>query len=229
MRKYSDYIPANAEILISYKPKESVKFSYPIKWTYNKAVWKRGFLTVLVFWISLNTFIILYPFIYILAPYFLIKTIFFPSYEVINYISKNDYTALIPVLILLSYSIVIPAVFTFICSKNKKMFSKLIPKIGYLSAKLNLSTIEKKFSSKDMHNNKIIILSFSNIYLYYTADKDFSKYLKKVEILAHNYVYKRRNLFFPFIKKEYKNDFNFIAIFHFTKKPNSGSLKVEYS
>ena len=42
---YKDYIPANARVLVDYTkpPQDRVKFSYPERMSYKKALWKFGF------------------------------------------------------------------------------------------------------------------------------------------------------------------------------------------
>lgn len=47
---YKDYIPANARILIDYKAKEKVRFSYPRKWTYWKAVRELAYPIIFFSW-----------------------------------------------------------------------------------------------------------------------------------------------------------------------------------
>lgn len=79
---YKDYCPANARVIVDYTANEKVKFSYPIEWSYRKAVWFRAYQTVISFWVSLhirimNDFIwkILLP---IGLPIVLIYAYFFP-------------------------------------------------------------------------------------------------------------------------------------------------------
>jgi hypothetical protein len=55
---YHDYIPANARIVIDYKAHEKVKFSYPVEWTFWKAVWKRGVIVYINFWAGLHYLIV---------------------------------------------------------------------------------------------------------------------------------------------------------------------------
>lgn len=63
-----------------------------------------------------------------------------------------------------------------------------------------------------LHDNKFIIPSFDNIGLEYEASKDFSKFLRRIEV---------RNIFVG-------TDEFWQCIFVFRKKPKSGELSIKY-
>ena len=226
---YKDYIPANARVVVDYSAKEKVKFTFPIDWTYKKAVWKRAFPCIYSLWHTIHFLPIIYI-SFILIPFMLIKIIFFPSILMsearIEYIDFLH--VVLPMLLGVFYLMGIPAIFTFILSLNKDRMSRWLPKIGYWSSKLNFRTCEKIFNKDDIHKNKCSIPIFSNVYLHYKGIGDFNKYLYKIEILEIPFSYKKRNVFLPFLMKKERNDFEFSAVFYFSKRPIQGELKVEF-
>ena len=75
---YKDYLPLNARVIVNYKSHERVKFSYPLKMSYWEAVWKNAYQTILSFWIHFNVLTIFYFFIYIITPFWILRSIFSP-------------------------------------------------------------------------------------------------------------------------------------------------------
>lgn len=219
---YKDYLPANARIIIDYTKHEKVGFSYPLEWTYQKAVWKRGYYTILSFWMSLHIFI--FKFIGVLAIIYLIFASIFNANMSMETTSIRLLTYVIGVTIF--YLFGIPAIATLILSFNKDIMSKLLPKLGYWSSNLSEGRAETIFNKENISDNKAIIPSFSNVFLEYKATEDFNKYLEKVEILEIPFNYKRRG-FWGFKRHEY-NDFDFRAVFYFKQTPINGELKVEF-
>lgn len=230
---YKDYLPANARVIVDYTAKEKVKFSYPIDWSYRKAVWKRGFPTIFSFWIILHTFWAFYLGLYtlpLLALYIILFPISFivPATEAtIAYI--NFQTMLLPRLLIALWIVGVPALITLFLSRDKEKLSYWLPKMGYWASNLLNGTKETIFEPKDITNNKAIIPSFSNIYLNYKTSGKFNDYLEKVEIMEIPFSYKRRRLFTPWKKKKTKNDYEFRAVFYFTKKPTYGNMEVEFN
>jgi hypothetical protein len=106
--------------------------------------------------------------------------------------------------------------------------SKWFPKLGYWSAKIITGTKEKIFTKEDISENKVIIPSFSNVFLDYKTSGDFNKFLQKIEILEMPFDYKTRRFWLPFLSKKEKNDYKFRAVFYFSQKPMEGSLNVEF-
>lgn len=226
---FKDYIPANARVIAEYDKDIKVLFSYPIEWSYQKAVWKRAYPTIINFWIYLHLIPTIYLLIFILLPFLTICLIAFPTtiyHEA--YTDYLDYKVLMYFIVPISYFCGIPAIATLILSFNKEKMSELLPKIGYWTAKMSLCICKKVFTKDDIIKNKCIIPSFSNVYLYYKTSKDFNKYLKKIEILEIPFEYEKRSFWNPFKLKTEKNDYDFRTVFYFTKKPQNGELIVEF-
>lgn len=100
---------------------------------------------------------------------------------------------------------------------------KYVPRINKWILKKSYSITIRK-----VPRNKIVELPlFKNIYLDYQADKEFAKYLKKVEIKEHPFIYyakirKKK-------KKGLKNYWLWYARFYFSRIPKSGRLKLEWT
>ncbi len=234
---YKDIIPANANIEIEYGKESKVKFSYPINWTYRKAVLHRAFPTILTFFMlafmKLLSFI-LWAFILPLWIYVLvIKNIDIALYnETTNAIIQiatflfNHSDLIVDILgIFFLFSFMFP----FILALNKNLLSVVMPKAGYYSTVLIGKSKEKIFITKDMENNRCIIPNFKNIFLNYKATEDFGKYLKKVKILSYDFKFHIRLRFgFFFHHSKKNNDLIYYAVFEFTEKPLNGYLECKY-
>lgn len=224
---YSDYIPANARILINYNKEDKVKFVYPREWTYWKAVWKCAYTNVLNLWLTLHVVPTFYLLLYIGLPYVTIGAIFFDTTitNVVTYSFRKD---LLFIFIASLYLFGIPALVTYYLARDKDRLSKWNPKIGYWSQKLFFKGCEKIYTPKDAYNNRVLLPNFSNVYLKYKAEGDFNRYLERVEIIEIPFEYVRRRTLFPWIKKVEHNDYEFSALFHFNKQPKNGCLRVEF-
>lgn len=227
---YKDYLPANARVIIDYTKDNRVGFSYPIEWTYWKAVWKRGFKTVASFWLSLHLFLFFY-----LRPLWiagLIGAIIFLIIHPIELITKasilSSNSVIYPYIGGFFWFIGIPALITLWLALDKERMAKWFPKIGYWSAVMILGTCEKIFTKEDIADKKAVIPSFSNIFLNYKTSGDFNKYLEKVEILEIPFSFKTRRFWLPFLSKKEENDYEFRAVFYFSQTPKEGTLDVEF-
>lgn len=231
--RYSDIIPANANIEIEYGKTDSVKFSYPISWTYRQAFFKRAYGTMFTFFIlafvkffMLFLFAVVLPISIILAitkQYNIIlwEQIIFSISKIFNYMDL--------ILNIVMGYLVICITLPLLIGLNKKLVSYLMPKMGYYSITFFGRTKEKVFIPTDIENNKCIIPLFSNVFLNYNAIGDFSKYLKKVKIIAYDFHYHiRKRILFFVIHRDMRNDFSYYAVFEFTKKPLDGFLECEY-
>lgn len=231
---YKEYLPANARVIIDYKAREKVKFSYPRNMPYWKAVWKNAYPTVASFWIHLHVSIAFYIGVYIFLPAYILKSIFFPtiveatSGYTIGFIYLLS-TLILPLIGTFAYLFGIPAIFTYYLARDKERLSSWIPKIGYWSANLEFHTKYKIFTKKDVVDNKVIIPVFSNIYLNYECEGDFDRYLERVEIMEIPFNYQIRNFFIPFLKKKRYNDTQFRAVFHFSRPVNNGNMRVTFA
>jgi len=229
---FKDIIPANANIEIEYGREDTVKFSYPISWTYRKAVFKRAFPTILTFFmLAFLKFIMFIAFIFVVLFLFyvaLFRLGFIPHYEIIFNMNKiSGYSELIfpSTLVLFIFFMLFP----FALSLKKEWLSSLMTKFGYYSIVLLGRTKEKYFITTDVIDNRCIIPNFSNVFLDYKATGDFNKYLKNVKILAYDFKYHVRQRIAIFIKhKREQNDYVYYALFEFSKTPVDGYLECEY-
>lgn len=231
---FKDFTPANARVIIDFNKDQPVTFSYPIEWTYWKAVWKNAYPTIVSFWITIT----FYPFKFFFVPILFSLPfigIYFILYPITKTVETYTYTQTgWPVIILLTiffgYYLAIPALFTYILALDKEKLSKYVPKFGYWTMKLKGCTRYRTFNPKDIHRNKTIISIFNNVYLHYKTTGDFDRYLSKIEILEIPYTYKIESLLWPFkISKSEINDQEFRAVFHFKHKPLIGQMTVEYN
>ena len=151
---YKDYIPANARVYVDYTKGKGnrVKFSYPKRYTYKQAVWKCAYKTIASFWIKLNikiAMIILIPAIIVML---IIKAIQSPA-EVVTagseMVSKESLMELVYVLVGfaggIAYTLGLPAIATYFLQKDKELLGKLMPIIGYYSARMEEPELEQVY------------------------------------------------------------------------------------
>lgn len=230
---YKDYLPLNARVIVNYKAREKVKFSYPVKKSYLEAVWTNAFQTVVAFWLQLHTMLLFYIGLYIYIPYTLFRTIFFPFVVKATEASILNFgvfliETIIPLFFICLYLVGIPALVTLYLSLDKNRLSTWIPKIGYWSACLSFRIKHITFTKHEVFNKKVIIPIFHNVYLSYQCDGDFDKFLEKVEIIEIPLKFTSRNFFMPFIKKVRNNEFLFRAVFYFSQPINQGKMEVMF-
>jgi len=234
---FKGIIPANANIEIEYGRDAKVKFSYPIKWTYKKAVIHRAFPTIYAFFILAFVKLISQIFWLIILP----GILFLITASSLGIYSKADITI---TLIRISNTFfehfdlmfnifavyfLFSLIFPFFLALNKKWMATLMPRFGYYSTVLLGKTKEMIFIYNDIEDNKCVIPSFKNVFLNYKATGDFSKYLKKIKIFAYDFKYHIRTRIGIFVKHKKKaNDFVYYAVFEFTKTPIDGYLECEY-
>ena len=232
---YKDYIPANARVVVDYtKPKEQrVSFSYPTSWDYKKAVWKRAFPTIASFWFSLNAQIIMHGAIFGGTAYVIYYLLTHPSFfESAN--SSFNYIGLLELLLLALYFILPPVLFTYIKSRDKDKLAAVVPKAGYYNALLSQSLRRKVFTTADLtSDNKIVIPQFKNVFLNFNCSGDFDRFLERIEIVEYPFSYQPvrfglSTLFKTKMGELKRNEWEFRAVFHFSKKPLKGELDVMY-
>lgn len=229
---YKDYIPANARILVDYKNKERVKFSYPREWTYLKAVWVFGYQTVLSWWLSLHIFIIVKYmswFLVILASV-VVWFSFSPVTTVVpEKVVEVGFNTFFPGILLGCYVLGIPAIITWVLSFNKNWLSNTVPKMGFWAAKLCGVEKKKTFFAEDVtEQNVCVIPHFANVSLDYEASGDFNRFLERVDIYEIPFEYQRRCFWLPWKMRTVKNDLSFRAVFIFSRKPCVGSLRTSF-
>lgn len=101
----------------------------------------------------------------------------------------------------------------------KKKWNRLYPKWQALLSEKKIAVFKAEDVNKD---NFIEIPLFFNVILDYKVTKDFSKYLRLMEIKEHKFKYLIR-------KKKIKrkvNEWLWYARFYFSKKPQTGKLEV---
>lgn len=204
MEKFYGKVTSNSRIIIDYsKHKKQVDFSYPNKKTYWETVLVDNYNNIFFLLTKLNFIII----DFILVLILLYVYVFF-ELKIVSYI--------------LIYLFFFPLFVTILLASNKNLFLRFMPYCGYFYAKLNLLDKSKIFDLNHVKNKKCTIPYFGNLYLFYNANDDFSKYLIKIEIRElPEYLASKHN---------YKvNENEFYAIFYFSKKPLIGQLEVEYA
>lgn len=238
---YKDYKPANARVLVDYTkpPQGRVKFSYPERMSYKKALWRFGYSS---FQTLINTILILSA-IYILEfiVVFVITTGVIKFIENPSLLSATHSTGaalsttpfptgpllMIGLAVFILYGI--PALLTWYYGRNKEKLSSMLPKINYQTS-LIWGLFRKNYmriSPKDIQGNKFILPHFSNVFLDYNAVGQMSAKLKKVQVLEYpyNYYIKKPN---GKLSKKKVNHFDFMAIFEFKSKPKNGYIDVEW-
>jgi hypothetical protein len=221
---YKDYLPSNANIIIDYAAKEKVRFSYPKERTYWQAVRQSAWPNVLTFWLVFNFKILVYFFIVLFVGFTMFVGINYSYYAQDLNFGTADISFLVNVFLITFYIAGVPLVVTYLLALNKKVFSQIMPIFGYEAHKMIASTRKKIFTIDDVHNNRVILPNYSNVYMHYNATEDFSKYLTKVEVMAIPFKSSKST-------KEYKeepDEYTFSAVFNFTQRPLSGNLEVEY-
>ena len=218
-KAYRDYIPGNARIIIDYKKDEKVRFSYPIEWTYWKAVWERAVHTFFSFFRILS--------IPILVVAFLIYKIRFDTFVVnpsgtITYV-RLGYFIIYGYVVYMVWLYVLPLLVCYVLALDKELFSRVLPRLSVFVTKVGSRAKFVEFIPSDVEDNKVMIPSFSNVFLDYKATEDFSRYFDRLEILELPFS------FYKSKRRKVRNDFFFSAVFYFSKKPKTGSLEVKFS
>lgn len=229
--EYKDYTPANARVIVDYTKGQKVSFSYPIKWTYWKAVFKRAYPTIMAFWLSIHTFWVGY-----ILPYLIIVFVVVLAYLVIIEYTIEIYSETLiynlayfaPALVAVFYVFIIPMLITLYLARDKELLAKWMPKLGYWTYKLCGRIKETTFSTKDVIDNRVSIPIFNNVYLNYKCEGDFNK-LEKVEILEIPFNYRERGFWNPFKEKVYRNDYLYRVVFYFSETPKNGKMEVEFN
>ena len=238
---YKDHIPANARILIDYKAKEKVKFAYPIKWTYKKALDTLVKPTVVGWWIWFNFQVgMTLAFLYLLFNIFdIIRKLYgngihyhIASISSINPSANISFTGWISIGVVIEI-ILVPNILMLWIRKNPEWLSMNFPKINAWISKVHSETKRITFHSKDINRKKLIIPVFENVFLDYKCYGDFGKSLAKIEIFEYpfSYFYKTGKLFWFMPKgktEKVKNDTLFRAVFHFNKIPKEGRMDVVF-
>ncbi len=110
---------------------------------------------------------------------------------------------------------------------KKKWYQRWLPKAnadGVLWKRR--SKRYRKFKSKDVLDNIIVVPEFSNVELDYKTKGEFSKYLVKIKIREHRN--RKINIKSKKIGKEKMEICKWYAIFYFKQKPKDGYLEVIY-
>ena len=240
---YKDYIPANARVLVDYTkpPQDRVKFSYPERMSYKKALWKFGF----------PSFRRLTDTIFILLSAYLFE--FFIVFEITSALIKFmanptlggamltaaplTASALagfgIAILAALSLTMLIlfwiPALLTWYYGRDKEKLANILPKMNYQLTLLGQFSRVKylRITPKDIQENGFILPHFSNVFLNYNATGQMSTNLKKVRVMdyPYNYYIKKPN---GKLSRKQVNHFDFMAIFEFKTQPKNGYIDVEW-
>jgi hypothetical protein len=242
---YHDYIPANARIVIDYAAKQKVKFTYPVEWTFWKAVNRRGLLNYVAFWIGIHVKIVQVVMAILALP----VTIFVGWRVVWSFINEVEEvvtteTVIVsnPVLVIRTNFLWFTAFFCYfflppiiVCYSlaffNKELFSRLTPSIGKWVALLYGNAKQKVFVSEEvLPDNSVLIANFKNFFLDYEATEEFSKYLVRVEILEFQQQIVSSEFFrFWRLKSAKSNEWFWYARFFFSQKPTKGQLKVVFA
>ena len=232
---YKDYKPANARVLVDYTkpPQDRVKFSYPERMSYKKALWRFGYGS---FRNLVST--ILFLFAIYLVEFIIVFTITINVIKFIetpNPIIVSHSTAQSPIGLLFWISLAvfiiygIPALLTWYYGRDKEKLSSILPKMNY-QISLIWGLFRKKYiriAPKDIQGNKFILPHYSNVFLDYNAIGQMSNKLKKVYVLEYpyNYYIKRPN---GKLSKKKVNHYDFMAIFEFKSKPKNGYIDIEW-
>jgi hypothetical protein len=232
---YKDYKPANARVLVDYTkpPQDRVKFSYPERMSYKKALWRFGYSS---FQNLINTILLLFA-IYLIEfiVVFVITTSIITFIENPSLIGASHSTAPLPIGILLIFGLAvfilygIPALLTWYYGRDKEKLASILPKMNYQTSLIGRLFRNKyiRITPKDIQGNKFILPHYSNVFLDYNAVGQMSTKLKKVQVLEYPYNYYIKKPNGKLSKKEV-NHFDFMAIFEFKSKPKKGYIDVEW-
>lgn len=237
---YKDYTPANARVLVDYTkpPQDRVKFAYPQRMSYKKALWKFGFqsfmslisttlaiLGLFLLGLTAISIIIIHLIIFIEHPTL-------PSLSATSSATPHTLAMFVQFLFMAGIALFIvlgiPALLTWYYGRDKEKLSAMIPKLNYkISLIWNLFTKDYMcIRPKDIKGNTFILPKFSNVFLDYKTTGQMSSKLKKVKVAEHPpYRIKKSN---GKLGKKRINHYRFMAIFEFESKPQTGCLEIEY-
>jgi hypothetical protein len=150
-----------------------------------------------------------------------------------GYKGKSDFNYFNLILFLLLFLLILPVLIYFLNKKatkiliNSKRYCHWFPK-SQAKGILFKTNVKKyrKFNSKDVLDNIIIIPRFNNVELDYKTKGDFSKYLEKVKI--REYQTQKINIKTNKKSKIEKDNYKWYAVFYFKQKPKTGYLEVFY-
>lgn len=226
---WKDYLPANARIIVNYGKGERVQFSYPREWTWNRAVWRRGYIVVMNFCFAIPIAIgnAIMPLMGIPAIYVIYRLLFQPWTETTTSIYDWKILASFGMMFVAFFGI--PAIINYVMSLNREWYCSVLPKMAAWSSKILGSERQKEFIPSDVQDNRVIIPLFSNVFLNYKASGKFNDYLERVEILEMPFTYASGMKVWWLPKpKQLKTDFHWRAVFHFSKTPTTGSLSTQF-
>ena len=220
---YKEYIPANARISIDYTKKKNdrVNFSYPVNYTYKKAVWKFTYqlVVVLTFLVLVYSAVILYFLLYL--PYSYITNPPVLSVSTSSFDMATGFAIIGGFFIILG----IPAIITFYLSRKKERLANWSPRIGHYIARMLFMTKLKTFHPEEVKDKKVVIPSFNNVHLKWNAKDDFGEYLEKIDVTELDFSWQKRLLFKKWVSR---NEVMFQAVFTFSDYPKTGVLDVEF-
>jgi len=217
---------SNAGISINYGKKKKVEFNYPTNYSYKMSIWKLAFPTIFLFFMILLVVFTIYLTVWIILPLCLIDVfISFGFMHSLNVVTKGILSIFF---IIGSIYLLIPVVITIILAFKKDWIGTMLPWFGYYAIALLHMENYKTFNISDVKNKKVTIPAYYNIVLNYEAEKDFSKYLKKVDVIPIDFMVKKRVFLLPFLKATHRNDGFFKAVFSFSDKPQNGKLIVRF-
>jgi len=235
---YKDYLPANARVLVDYKAKERVKFSYPVNRTYKKALEDIAAPAIGGWWYWLNlqvimTSILVY-FIFYTGKWLFVNGIHLSIMSSTSWLPGLSLSALNWIVFgLVVEGVMVPKLMMWWVRRNPEWLSLNYPKINAWLLKHISETKRVTFHSTDVRRKRVIIPMFENAVLDYKCYGDFGKQLTRIEIMEYpfNYFGKEGSLFWflpwMYVWKD-KNETLFRAVFHFDGVPTDGRLDVVF-
>lgn len=220
MKQFKGKLPANARINITYGKTDTVQFSYPRKWTFWKAVHEVAVPTVglpcfMLFFICAGIEAI------IVAGLFTILTLL--GFTVQGHWQFLMFIVTVTLVIFFTIHMFICYGLPFV---NRDWFNSLIPKIGEFTAHLIKHSKYKKFTVNDLVGRKLYLPSFGNIYLDWRPWGEFRQYLRKINIIEHDFDYYEKKSRFTRQYSVSRNDTLFYVEFVFDKVPRKGGMEV---
>jgi len=229
MEQFADNFPLNAGVNVAF-PSRKVTFTYSEKPTSKKSfslVWASMFML----WLFIHVLLIIVLILGFLIAGFLrflvaLQTSGFvvPVFEAVVFDFWGGLFALLIALSPLIYLCTIPAIPAFILTWKYDKFSKIFPKLNYFM--VSLFEPKKRVVVKSLNEPVFVLPLFQNVYLGYEATKDFSLFLKNIEVKEFGFKYLRKDAIGK--EREVPISTRWNATFSFTEIPKCGELVINF-
>ena len=225
MEQFADNFPLNAGVNVAF-PSRKVTFTYSEKPTSKKSL-GLVYACIAQLWFVVNLvvmFVVVLSGVVVLFLNFLVfiqaGNDFLPSVSM----AGVDILQFLPLFLVIFYAFGLPLIPAFFLTWKYEKFSKIFPKVNYFIA--NLFEPKKRVVVKGLKEPVFVLPLFQNVFLGYEATKDFSLFLKNIEVKEIGFKYLRKDAIGK--EREVPISTRWNATFSFTEIPKCGELIINF-